>query len=140
MNKNNRSGFTLLEIIIVIIIVGVLASLALPRFFATVEFSKGTEGLNAMASIRGSIERCYLMTAGTYVGCDAFATLDLDDPSGSPGNHFTYAITAVGTTGYTIVAERNSYDGDSADGDTISLTQDLTGVTRAGSGAYGGIQ
>ena len=32
----NKSGFTLLEIIIVIIIIGILASLALPKFFKTV--------------------------------------------------------------------------------------------------------
>ena len=81
--KNHKSGFTLLEIIIVIIIVGVLASLALPRFFSTVEFSKSTEGLMSLSALRDSMERCYLGSAGTYVGC-TIATLDITDPVPRP--------------------------------------------------------
>ena len=51
MRHANKKGFTLLEIIIVIIIVGVLASLALPRFFSTVEYSRSTEALASLTSV-----------------------------------------------------------------------------------------
>ncbi len=57
MNKN-RSGFTLLEIIIVIIIVGVLASLALPRFFNTIEYARSTEALNMIGTLKRGADRC----------------------------------------------------------------------------------
>ena len=57
----NRKGFTLLELIIVIVIVGVLASLALPRLFSVIEGSRATEALSTIASIRSAMERCYLM-------------------------------------------------------------------------------
>src|SRR3989338_3754914 len=94
--KNNKSGFTLLEIIIVVIIVGVLASLALPRFFSTVEFSRSTEAFNAIGVIRQSVERCALLNDQVYTTCNAFGNLDAEDPSSSAGNiagsHFNYTI------------------------------------------------
>ncbi len=144
--RNNRSGFTLLEIIIVIIIVGVLASLALPRFFATVEFSKSTEALTAMATIRQSMERCWLMANQDYTNCGVgtpadFTQLDIEDPANSPNAHFTYAI-AVGadpSAEYTITATRNASDG--GDGaSTIQIDVDAAGITRSGTGVYSGIK
>ena len=52
MNLNkNKSGFTLLEIIIVIIIIGILASLALPKFFKTVEYSRSMEALTNLGNV-----------------------------------------------------------------------------------------
>ena len=136
--KQNKSGFTLLEIIIVIIIVGVLASLALPRFFSTVEFSKSTEGLMSLSALRDSMERCYLGSAGTYVGC-TIATLDITDPGTSPGARFAYSNGSLSATGFTVRATRNTVDGGTAGG-TITLTQSATGVTRVGTGAFIGIK
>jgi len=144
MTLKNRSGFTLLEIIIVIIIVGVLASLALPRFFRTVEFSRSTEALSGMSAIRQSLERCYLMNSGTYVGCtldDAanVNTLDLQSPGTSPGTLFTYAVANQSATGYTITATRNAANG--GDGtSTVTITQTAANATRAGTGQFAGIR
>ena len=138
MKLKNKSGFTLLEIIIVIIIVGVLASLALPRFFSTVEFSKSTESFAGMAALRQSMERCYLSAGGNYTTC-ALANLDVENPANSPGAHFAYGIAGQSATGYVITATRNTYDG--GDGtSTISLTQTSTGVTRAGTGKFAGVK
>ncbi|MCK5214726.1 MAG: prepilin-type N-terminal cleavage/methylation domain-containing protein [Candidatus Omnitrophica bacterium] len=140
MKKQNNSGFTLLEIIIVIIIVGVLASLALPRFFSMVEYSKSTEALAALSSVRQSIERCYLMNPQSYAGCGdgGFGELDLEDPANSPNAHFDYTI-GTAANAYTITAKRNAGDG----GDNVSLivlTQELGTVVRSGTGVYSGIK
>ena len=137
-SKIKNQGFTLLEIIIVIIIVGVLASLALPRFFRTVEYSRGTEALTSLNAVRQSMERCYLQR-NAYTNCNAFANLDLEDPASSPNNHFTYAIAPAAATTYTITATRNTRDGGVAT-DTVVLTNNGATITRSGTTAFSGIQ
>lgn len=136
MKLSNRSGFTLLEIIIVIIIVGVLASLALPRLFATIEYSRSTEALGAITVIRGSMERCYLASGGNYTACKNWGSeLDVPNPGLSPNAHFNYGITPDARVGYTIVATRNTLDGGTST-DTITLIQNAATVSRAGTGAF----
>lgn len=137
MRLNQKSGFTLLEIIIVIIIVGVLASLALPRFFSTVEFSRSTEALTSLSSVRQSVERCGLAQNQSYTGC-VLGAIDIDNPGNSPGAHFTYQVTA-GAAAYTIVAQRNTRNGGDG-GSRIFLTATAAGVSRSGTGSFVGIK
>ena len=140
MKLSNRSGFTLLEVIIVIIIIGVLASLALPRFFSTVEYSRGTEAMQAITTIRQSMERCYLMRSA-YTGCNAFTALDIENPNTTPNSHFTYTLVTAANT-YTIAATRNTRDA-GVTSSSISLTYNATAatpITRAGTGAFSAVQ
>lgn len=134
----NNSGFTLLEIIIVVIIVGVLASLALPRLFSTVEFSRGTEAMAVIGTMRSAMERCLLRSgSGDYVNCDTIGEIDIPDPDTTAGAHFTYRITNNGTIGYTITAWRGTLDGGTAT-DRILVTVDEVAntITRSGTGAF----
>ena len=113
--KRNNSGFTLLEIIIVIIIIGVLASLALPRLFSTIEFSRSSEALAAITSIRSSMERCRLQNGNDFASCGDtalpadFDDLDINDPATSPNAHFTYQIEATGGAGNEVYSIMASY-------------------------------
>ncbi len=133
----NKSGFTLLEIIIVVIIVGVLASLALPRFFSTVEFSRAQEALSGIATVRGGLERYYVSKGNTYASATT-SNIDTGDPlAGQPNAHFTLAVSASTTSSYTITATRNTVDGGTA-GNTVVLTQAAT-ITRSGTTAFQGI-
>ena len=138
--KRKNKGFTLLEIIIVVIIVGVLASLALPRLFSTVEFSRSTEAFAAIGAIRSSMERCVLKNgSGNYDTCNSMGSggeLDVD-PSVEAGTHFTYAVSAATTTGYTITASRNTLDG-GASGDTVRIVVNTSAgtITKSGGGAF----
>ncbi len=136
-----KKGFTLLEITIVLIIVAVLAGLALPRLFSTVEYSRSTEAFMALQAQRSSIERCYAQVRD-YTQCSNVDSLDIENPATSPGSHFTYKIAANGAAGgFTLTATRNAVDG----GDSIStiwITQDNTAgtVKKGGTGAYKGVK
>ncbi len=143
MKQNKRKGFTLLEIIIVIIIIGVLAALALPRFFSMVEYSKSAEALNAFTTIRGSMERCSSANNGLYLGCNLNTgtqgtNLDIVDPSTSTNTHFGYRVAGQDVRqGYTITAVRNTVD-NGTQGDLITLTVDGAAgtITKTGTGAF----
>lgn len=157
--NNNKSGFTLLEIIIVIIIVGVLASLALPRFFETVEFSRSNEAMNMLGSAKRAADRCSMMGGAVidYTNCTLFSDLAMENPGIPASSNFCYDITLVGTV-WAIQAERalvNGGDGADCNGDgtgtnpagvsTIAVAIDFTDVnniivTRAGTGVFSGIR
>ena len=98
MKLRNKSGFTLLEIIIVIIIVGVLASVALPRLFSTIEFSRSAEAINTLGVIRSSVLRCGLMRSNDISTCNVFANID-----------FATADAVTENWNYTLATCRSGY-------------------------------
>jgi len=137
-NGKIKQGFTLLELIIVIITVTILASVALPRFFKTIEYSRVGEAFMVMSSLRSSTQRCYVASSGTYVGCD-IGTIDFIPPNTDPGTHFTYAIYGQTSTTYTIAATRNLYE--SGDGTShVFFEQSPTGCVKSGDGAFLGVK
>ena len=140
---NKKSGFTLLEILVVIIIVGVLASVAMPQLFRNVERSRATEALASLGATKRSIEGCAMQFNNVYTTCNTYALIGMTDPSfnaaTNAASHFGYAIT-VAANSFNIVALRNATDNGVAT-DTITLSRAATGaITRAGTTAFAGIQ
>ena len=131
-------GFTLIEIILVIIIVAALMSLALPKFFSLIEYSRGKEALQSMGDIHQAVEHCRHFTNGTYVGCD-LSHLDIENPANSTGSHFSYSITVADADNYTLKATRNTFD--NGDGtSTILFTQTASDITKSGTSVFAALK
>ena len=86
-------GFTLVELAVVIVIIGILAAFAVPRFRDAVERSKAGEAFNYLAAVRSSQER-YHGRQSTY----ANAVTNLDIKLSTP-KYFAVGSIAAGTTG-----------------------------------------
>ena len=59
--KNKKKAFTLTELLVVVIVIGVLSAAVLPKFSKVIETRKTTEAEELMASVRTEQEkRCAL--------------------------------------------------------------------------------
>src|SRR6202021_106588 len=63
--KPRAAGFTLIELLVVMTIIGVLLTIAVPRYFRTVERSKETVLRRDLLVVRESIDR-YFGDLGQY--------------------------------------------------------------------------
>ncbi len=79
IRKSNK-GFTLIELMIVVAIIGILAAIAIPNFLRFQLKSKSSEGKVNIAAIR-TAEESYLAEFGAYV--DATASPTMADPGAS---------------------------------------------------------
>jgi len=143
--SGKKRGFTLLELIVVVVILGVLATVAMPRFLSVIESSRSAEALAILDQIRVAINRCGLWT-GKVDACGTFNDLDIESPNSTPGAHFTYAIDSATTNGsdqneITISATRTAVNGGNP-GDKITLFEDGVNniVTLSGTGAFKNLQ
>ncbi|MEP6886274.1 MAG: prepilin-type N-terminal cleavage/methylation domain-containing protein [Gammaproteobacteria bacterium] len=57
--KRQRRGFTLIELLVVMSIIGVLLTIAVPRYFRTVQHSKETVLRRDLLTMRESIDQYY---------------------------------------------------------------------------------
>jgi prepilin-type N-terminal cleavage/methylation domain-containing protein len=69
-------GFTIIEIIVVLIILGVLAAIALPSYFNYIERSRSAEGVVMLKAIINQMQVC-MAAKGDIIGGPAACATDL---------------------------------------------------------------
>ncbi len=100
----SSKGFTMLELLMVIIIIGILATLALPQYTSFVERARASEATNTIGAIR-SAESLAKLETGSYT--TDLTTLSITVPTSGTTTYWTYGATAAGTT-LTVTATRTS--------------------------------
>ena len=54
--QKNKKGFTLLELLVVVLIIGILSAVALPQYQKAVEKSRATEAITLLGSLANAEE------------------------------------------------------------------------------------
>lgn len=122
MKAEMQNGFTLIELMIVVVVMGILAAVGIPAFSDYSIRGKLMEGTSMLSDSRVKIEQ-FFMDNRTYVGgtCPAATT------------NFTYACSNLTTTSYTITATGTGNL--SAYSYTINQANAKTSTTPWGNGA-----
>jgi type IV pilus assembly protein PilE len=109
IRRRSHTGFTLIEVMITVAIIGILAAIALPSYSAYVQRSHRAEARNFLMTLAQRLEQNYAL-AGTYRRTQELAATDDDNidnawlaetgfatvPVGGPAR---YTITFAGEAG-----------------------------------------
>lgn len=120
MISRNDAGFTLIELMIVVGIIGVLGAISYPLYTDYVQKGRRADGKSAVLNAAHEMERCG-STFGRYnhANCAAQA-----NPPDSPEGHYSIASSNVTASTYTFTATaQGAQAADSAECDAFAVNQ-----------------
>jgi type IV pilus assembly protein PilE len=128
--SSSLTGFTLLEMMIVVVVIGVLASIALPRYVRVVEKGRSAEARHVLGLIRDS-ELAYYLDVDSYT--TSLTALGVQVPTACNASYyFSYGIAGGGST-FTATATRCTGANGKRPGGTTAFVLNITPA-----GALGG--
>jgi prepilin-type N-terminal cleavage/methylation domain-containing protein len=114
---SEESGFTLLELLVVVLIIGVLAAIALAMFSTQREKGQDADTKSNASALVAAVDRCYVET-GDFTACDGQGPNDqLGDtglPLGPGSEHVsvtdstfnTFEVTAISAAGHHFIVSQ----------------------------------
>ena len=114
-------GITIIELMIVIVIIGIMASIAYPQYREFAARAKRTEAKSALLQIAQNQERFYLSNS-TFT--NDMQNLGFPDSSGfiTDSESYSVSVTAANSNDFTAVATYQFDDAEKARCETFTIT------------------
>ncbi|MCP4878543.1 MAG: type IV pilin protein [Gammaproteobacteria bacterium] len=122
MTKHSK-GFTLIELMIVVAIIGILTTIAMGWFGDNVIASNRTEARKALSETAGSLEKCKSLY-GAYDDGNCTVALGV----ATENNYYTITGTSLLPSSFTLTATPVAGEPQANDADCTTLTLTNTGV------------
>jgi type IV pilus assembly protein PilE len=121
----HAAGFTLIELMIVVVIVAILAAIGIPSYADYVRRGKIAEATSNLSAMRVKLEQ-FFQDNRTYVGACTAGTL-APLPTGAEARYFAYTCPTLTATTYVVRADGNTSE--SMSGFVYSINQANTRTT-----------
>jgi type II secretion system protein G len=116
---SEESGFTLVELLVVMLILGLLAAIAIPSFFNQRDKARDADAKAKVRSAQTAMETYATDNNGQYVGADAADLIAIEETlTGTP----TLLVVAAAAENYTVRVTSET-------GNTFDIIRDANGNT-----------
>lgn len=126
-NRHKEQGMTLIELMIVIVIISVLASVALPSWNAMVQKSRRSDAVNILLLAQVEQEK-YRANNTSYAS--SMSDLGLSTYDSSAREHYQVTVQSASATAYLITAAPNGAQAGDTECGTFAIRQ--TGPEHSG--------
>ncbi|WP_417536475.1 pilin [Methylophaga sp.] len=118
--KNVQQGFTLIELMIVVAIIGILAAIALPAYQDYTQRAQYSEVISVANGYKTAVAVC-VQTNGGVANCDTGS-------NGVPASRTTDFVASVAVNNGEILVTPTGFDNTNPQNPTYTLTPDANGV------------
>lgn len=118
--RNRIAGFTLIELMIVVVVIGVLATIAVPSYRQYSIRAQRTEAKSALLQLAANQERFYTRNGNTYV--TDLASINMS--ATTEGNRYVLRVTSADASAFTATATATARMADDADCQVFTINSE----------------